>query len=1096
MPTELATYSFLPWSRQGVSAGISETDTLGVTNGNEVERAKLDAELTLQYVGLDNVPQQKNISKTIRIAGPGDVAGVNPRAIVRTEPKSGVTNFEANGLAYIEFYEEDFLWRYTPAASKEQTPAGTRLRPWLALVVLRDSEYKLSPSVGGALAFITVNNADFNNAFHHETDTWAFAHVQMNNRLDAMSGSGLQTEVNNEVNQDPDVAVSRLLCPRKLQKTTGYTAFLIPAFETGRLAGLGLPVTGIKAQAPSWKKGAAPDPDRKRPYDFPVYHQWSFRTADYGDFESLVSILKPVVTGAASGKMKMDISNPGFGIKAGTTGSDTISMEAALRPFGHQPDAWPANPTDETNVNKLRALLNLSADLVKVEVAGNNPFFNSTLSDDPMLVPPVYGVWHAMARTLGPGQNPMWVDQLNLDFRYRAAAGLGVKIVQQNQEDFMNRAWQQVNKVNEANRRIQEAALSRMVNHSIYKKHLLNANGDKVMMVTTPVQHLVKYAPNSNRSVAEEFNASRVPNAIKSPTFRRIVRPGNKAERMSNLSAGFAKMATNTGGLLNFSTIINQFNRDETAAGALVAATLKKAPSSALRQIDISDSIKAAVDKYRNDSMNKAKELFIDILQRFVLNHPGYIRSKLEFYNSLAYFYPEVPAAIKTIVYGIIDKVELYPITPSNGKVVVSILKAKFEEVFGLGISAKQYGDKIILRSNTNTSLADIRPLITIKEVEEMQSHFNLFTGQLGSLPGAGKAPVVGSLDTVNDQIINKLNPADAMARKLTSTIKVWSNGAYVPLQKLKPVMAYPEFSEAVYNYLLGLSRNYILPNIEKLPNNCVTLLQPNQPFIEAFLAGMNHEMARELMWREYPTDQRGSYFRQFWSVQDNLFPQGSNAEQIREGKLDIKKMHEWKGNLGDHNTTGAPNMMVLVVRGEVFKKYPSTMVYAHMAAYDEQNPSGPRKLAGGIDSIHTKFPVFKAEIDPDISIFGFELSKADAMGQRLQPNESPVGKSAGYYFVFKERPGQTRFGLDDYTDGMGDASGMPSGMPATWDGLTWEHLVSSKNDLQTYHINFAKPVSVTQDSQATWNSNSADLAAILYQNPVLFARHAAEMLP
>ena len=28
----------------------------------------------------------------------------------------------------------------------------------------------------------------------------------------------------------------------------------------------------------------------------------------------------------------------------------------------------------------------------------------------------------------------------------------------------------------------------------------------------------------------------------------------------------------------------------------------------------------------------------------------------------------------------------------------------------------------------------------------------------------------------------------------------------------------------------------------------------------------MNHELARELLWREYPTDQRGTYSRQFWA--------------------------------------------------------------------------------------------------------------------------------------------------------------------------------------------------------------------------------------
>ena len=38
-----------------------------------------------------------------------------------------------------------------------------------------------------------------------------------------------------------------------------------------------------------------------------------------------------------------------------------------------------------------------------------------------------------------------------------------------------------------------------------------------------------------------------------------------------------------------------------------------------------------------------------------------------------------------------------------------------------------------------------------------------------------------------------------------------------------------------------------------------------NPPFIEAYMVGLNHEFARELLWREYPTDQRGPPFRQFW---------------------------------------------------------------------------------------------------------------------------------------------------------------------------------------------------------------------------------------
>ena len=50
--------------------------------------------------------------------------------IVRTEPLNWITNFEPNYLAFLEFYDEDFAWRYTPAA-----PNGVKLRPGCLLLV-------------------------------------------------------------------------------------------------------------------------------------------------------------------------------------------------------------------------------------------------------------------------------------------------------------------------------------------------------------------------------------------------------------------------------------------------------------------------------------------------------------------------------------------------------------------------------------------------------------------------------------------------------------------------------------------------------------------------------------------------------------------------------------------------------------------------------------------------------------------------------------------------------------------------------------------------------------------------------------------------
>ena len=66
--------------------------------------------------------------------------GINPRAIVKTEPRNLVTDFEANYLPYIEFYEEEFPWLFTPAKAAGQLDQS-RLRPWIFLIVLTEDEF-------------------------------------------------------------------------------------------------------------------------------------------------------------------------------------------------------------------------------------------------------------------------------------------------------------------------------------------------------------------------------------------------------------------------------------------------------------------------------------------------------------------------------------------------------------------------------------------------------------------------------------------------------------------------------------------------------------------------------------------------------------------------------------------------------------------------------------------------------------------------------------------------------------------------------------------------------------------------------------------
>ena len=96
------TYSFLPWLRQGLAGGIASADgDPAVVLRPQVPVAlRLDGD-RLDGTGVDTLPVQKQVA----LFGPGDIVGVDARAIVRTEPRAGVTNFEANHLVHIEFYD-------------------------------------------------------------------------------------------------------------------------------------------------------------------------------------------------------------------------------------------------------------------------------------------------------------------------------------------------------------------------------------------------------------------------------------------------------------------------------------------------------------------------------------------------------------------------------------------------------------------------------------------------------------------------------------------------------------------------------------------------------------------------------------------------------------------------------------------------------------------------------------------------------------------------------------------------------------------------------------------------------------------------------
>jgi len=400
-------------------------------------------------------------------------------------------------------------------------------------------------------------------------------------------------------------------------------------------------------------------------------------------------------------------------------------------------------------------------------------------------------------------------------------------------------------------------------------------------------------------------------------------------------------------------------------------------------------------------------------------------------------------------------------------EMVVSTDEVKDAINYFLGLQGTQEAQE-----NENLQLPD--EVITSQQMFE--NDFASFATNISMLTVKPVAQPLSNIEEFSHSLSKQIDPLVTNPNMLIPKILVGAQ----KIEKIKPVMAYPEITDPMFSYLQKLSQDYIIPNIREIPENTLTLLENNQVFIESFMTGLNHEMSKELLWREYPTDQRGSYFRNFWDDKDSL---STSVDH------DILPMNQWSDSLGKHNERiineqGTPekkkNFVVLVIRGDLLRKYPNTVIFAQQAV--SRGAGQHRGLADINVPGNIRTPIFQAELEPDIAIFGFNLTKEEAQGNSDYPE--------GWFFVLKERPGQINFGLDD-------SETIPANSAASWNDLEWGHLVSAGGSLDTLNYISCNSSDVRATATAPqWGTNSAEMAFILYQNPVMYARHAAEMLP
>jgi hypothetical protein len=439
-----ASLSFLPWVRQGAPAAITTADTLG---SHQSAVASVAVALTLNGTPVPAI--------SVRLRGPADVIGIDTNQVVRTDPRPGTSDFEPNCFPSIEFDRADFPWLFTPAGAN----ANGQLRPWLCLVVVqKQAGMTLASTPDAPLPTLPIPAMELPDL----KDCWAWAHAQV------AANDSSQAAVAEALNGRPELSLSRLVCPRILAPATDYIACVVPTFDVGRQAGLGLPIldADLASLAPAWSfPPASPDPvPPPDPVLLPVYYHWEFRTGQGGDFESLARRLTPTVP-EGLGKRPIDISHPGFPASDATT----AELEGALLPIpptGDQPTNTAPDPIPLQFKIELAGIINEPS---RTEAADPNA--------DPLLAPPIYGRWHAGSASVTP-DGATWLDQLNLDPRWRVAAAFGTQVIQKHQEALMASAWEQAADLATANQRLRQFQLSMAVGEVLHERHFSALSDD------------------------------------------------------------------------------------------------------------------------------------------------------------------------------------------------------------------------------------------------------------------------------------------------------------------------------------------------------------------------------------------------------------------------------------------------------------------------------------------------------------------------------------------------------------------------------------------------------------------------------------------
>jgi hypothetical protein len=727
----------------------------------------------------------------------------------------------------------------------------------------------------------------------------------------------------------------------------------------------------------------------------PVYDAWEFGTGQSGDFESLVRRLGPAPQDSVA-----TLGGQLVDIHAPWPDDAPLAGAAGPAPLpvpgALVPFGAAATPAVPPGMTAdFVARLAAQCDAA----AGPAPAGPDGDSDPTAVAPPVYGGRHVNRDTIPAteAQSSDWLDELNQHIPTRIAAGIGAAYVRANQEMLMAKAWEQAGAIREANRRRGMAQLASAVGESLHRRHVQPLGTDELVSLAAPAAGRIR-PWGAGPPLPTAIAVSVLPDGASTSAFARFVRPGGPVAR----SAGLAQrslIARALSGDISLPQVTSGTPPAPAAATATAppAATAPAHGTGAAQVAQAGQAATAAADLIRLQAYASTAQ------------NAGLIAAAGALTSALA----GVPADLAAVTSGRVSTVQS-SIVPHLATVLPAIASAHA-----------------------------ILP--------------NPPSGQTGL--AATPAGIRLNAQDVTQLLTSALHPATGIAQQVAAQVSVPATFTAESDDELSTVMRCPEFPAPMVLGLLDFAPNWFLPGIAEFPAESIALLTGNNAFIEAFLTGLAHEFNRELLWREYPTDLRGTPFRQFWPRPD--------------GQLDIPAINRWTGHLGTHLTQDAGNLAVILVRGTVVRRFPDFILAAApaLSATPGQLPV-PQQ-----DPAAWKPPMFVVPVDGQTQAYAFDIPRNDLQA-------TPTPQQPGWFFAFQEHSSRVRFGYDL------DSSGF-----STWNDLDWNRVLTGSPGGRPFARAGADIGTPDSPGDVRWNRDAADIARASLQRPFRMLIHSSELV-